>query len=111
MSGLRGRLAWHARAAWRAGRIAAAIAFVGGLLLPLLLEVDGQWLVLAVAAGCALAAVSVLVAAPDVKSPARDVLVALEAAGAANQVAHALLRAALLLTALAAGLAVGDQAA
>lgn len=104
MSAYTRRLAWHVRAAWRAGRVAALIALVGGLLLPMLLDVDGRWLVLAVAAGLALAGLALLAAAPEVTSPAKDVLAALEAAGAANQVAHALFRATFLLSALGIGL-------
>jgi hypothetical protein len=105
MTGASGRLQWHAEAAWRAGRVGAVVALVAGFLLPLLLPAQGVWLVFAVASICLLAGLTLAWAAPSSHKPGEP-QVALETAGPAHQVAHALLRAALLLGALGLGLAV-----
>ena len=97
---------WHLKAAWQAARIGMAVALVAGILLALMLPVTGVWLVVAVAAGC-LAAGLLLALLAKPPSTSGDPMVALETAGAANQVGHALLRAGLLLGAMALGLAVG----
>jgi hypothetical protein len=94
------RLAWHARIATRASRIGALAALAGGFATGALLRVRGAWLAGAVAACAAvLALLSVALARqpvdPVVHTLAPDV--AMEKVGLADQVAHGLARAALVL--------------
>lgn len=109
MSPLARRAAWHVRLAWRSSSVAVAVAGLGGALLPQLLPVTEAWLVAAVAVLAALLAFALVAAGsrgpvPDVA----DVDAALEGAATKDLVAHALARAALLLGALALGLAIGS---
>lgn len=108
MSPFARRLAWHVRLAARASRTTATVAGVGGLALPFLLPVTEAWLVAAVAILAALLAVGVVAFARHDLPPERgDLEAALEGAGTADLVAHALVRAAFVLGALALGLALG----
>lgn len=108
MNALARRAAWHVRLAWRSSRVAAAIAGLGGLVLPQLLPVTEAWLVAVVAVLAALLAFGLAAAGGRGSVPdLADVDAALERAATKDLAAHALARAALLLGALALGLALG----
>ncbi|HUR24734.1 MAG TPA: hypothetical protein VM327_01820 [Candidatus Thermoplasmatota archaeon] len=106
------RLAWHGRLAWRASAVGIAVGAAGGSLLDLVLSVRGAWLPGAVAAGAAALALLCMAVAPARPLPATDLDVgpALEKVGTADQVAHGLARAALILAAFAVGLAAAGLA-
>lgn len=101
------RMAWHVHVAWRTSRVTAAAALLGGLVLPTLLPVTQAWLVAAVAASAALLAVVLVAIDGDPPTGSSEPEAALERAGTRALLAHAVLRAALILGALAAGLAIG----
>lgn len=109
--GLSTRVAWHAGLAWRSSRWSILFAFGGGLAIRFLLPVEDAWVAAAVAGGAAALALALILLgeARSTRLPAgmKDPLAALEAAGPADQVAHALARAALVLAAFAAGVGLG----
>lgn len=109
--GFASRVGWHAGLAWRASRIAALMAGVGGTLLRLVLPVQDVWVAGAVAGASALVALALIAIAEKRHAPipaeVRDPAAALEKVGAADQAAHALARAALVLGAFAVGVALG----
>jgi hypothetical protein len=105
--GLRRPLARHLRLAFQASRTSAAIAAAAGVALPLLVPVTQAWLVAIVATSAAVVAVGLIAFGRHDPSEVADVEAALERTDANGLVAHALLRAALVLAALATGLALG----
>lgn len=110
MAGPVHRLAVHVLLALRASRATAVIALIGGIALPLLLPVTQAWLVASVAVLAALIAAGLIAFDRDGSngpSGVADIEAALERATTPGLLAHALLRAALVLGALATGLALG----
>ena len=103
----RRRLAQHVRLATKASRASIVLAFAGGIALPLLLPVTQAWLVAAVAILAAVIAIALIAFDRNGPNEVADVDAALERSNAPGLIAHALLRAAFVLAALAAGLALG----
>ena len=112
MTGLAARGAWHLRLAVRASRFGIAAGAVGGFLLHFVIPVRGWWLPAAVALGAALvAAVCVGFGGRQPLPTGLAVGPTLEKVGGADQVAHGLARASLVLAAFALGLWLGGLAA
>lgn len=106
------RLAWHARLAVRASRFGLGAGLAGGFLLHLVLPVRGAWLAGAVALGAAVVALAFVAFGGRHPLPTGlDVGPSIEKVGGADQVAHGLARAALVLAAFALGLGLGGLAA
>jgi hypothetical protein len=104
MADLADRLAWHGRLAWRASRVGIVLGLVGAFLLRLVLPVRGGWLAAMVASVTGVLALACIAMGRGPLPTLQDVGASLEKVGAADQVAHGLLRAALVLGAFALGL-------
>jgi hypothetical protein len=105
------RLAWHLGLAAKASRVGAVAALGGGFATGLLLRVTGAWLAGAVAACAAVLALLAIAFARQPVEPAVRGLapeVAMEKVGPADQVAHGLARAALVLGCFFLGLWMAD---
>jgi len=113
MTSLPDRLAWHARTALRASLIGILAAAPVGFAWHLLIPVRGWSLSLLVAAGAGIAAMAAIAVAQmtagDRPLPQRRIepAASLEGVGAADQVAHGLARACLLLASFGIGLGLG----
>ena len=109
----RHRLGLRLGAIARTGWPMAAVGIVGGALLGSLLPVDDGWLAAAVAAALAVLAVGLLATGEVLPAPGgsaplpRDAAALLERANLAQQLGHALGRAALAVGGVAAGLTLG----
>jgi hypothetical protein len=105
------RLAWHARLALRASRFGVAAGLAGGFLLHLVLPVRGFWLAGAVALGAAVMGLACVALGGQRPLPSGlEVGPSLEKVAGADQVAHGLARAALVLASFTLGLWLGGLA-